>query len=658
MGDAETVAEISLSNDQLDDLAWLLAKTRNLGDIFRLGQRFLDADAVSNAANDVSNVQAFALKIIQAMQSKDVVRAAVTWLRTESHPSGRMAVGLRHILAGNRLNSEDALQALVNEYEPFLSSAGMIDLMPKIAGRVCAVALGTPYRQIKGSGFLIAPDVVITNFHVVEPFLEKDNTTGEYKAREPGNQIFFFFDYLSGSRPNVPPVTEDGHICVTAAEDWYVCGRERLLDDGMPTCPTEVKNNELDYALVRLARPIGALQARTGGGATRGWLPLEDFIDIENAGKRILVVQHPEAMPQLLDIGDYAGMDPSGTRVRYSVSTAKGSSGGAAIGTDGRLFALHNAEVKQNNNGPLGAKRVNQGVRIDLITKDIGAKLPKVPVPPDDKKLLWSLIDDFKNSSPILGRSEFRNHFTQMTISNAERALVVRGTPPAGLKFSIRLLHRLRLPDTRVAEFSAMDLQKPIIEGFLPRLISDLNIAGRAGKMPEFVSTETVTRWVGDVAKWLLDALAKDYELDKTKYPAWIVLNTVMPNDQPFVWPAYLEDLIAALLGRRNDQNIALDVPQLRWLFLATPRTNLPLAGIKRLEEDLDQQTDYEGEFEECYLNAYKSVDRKASMTEGILRPVAGICLDDNRQREKALPPRKALAIYIAQLLKRTSAPG
>ncbi|HEU5131149.1 MAG TPA: hypothetical protein VFT26_03560, partial [Pyrinomonadaceae bacterium] len=62
-------------------------------------------------------------------------------------------------------------------------------------------------------------------------------------------------------------------------------------------------------------------------------------------------------------------------------------------------------------------------------------------------------------------------------------------------------------------------------------------------------------------------------------------------------------------------------------------------------------------EFEECYLNAYKSIDRQASMTEGMLRPVAGMCLDENQQREKVLPPRKALAIYIAQLLKRTPAP-
>ena len=659
MGEAETIAEISFNKDQLDDLAWLLAKTRNLGDIRRIGETFLNSDAVTKAANDVSKVQVFAMRIVQAMQDKNVVPAAVHSLMAEAHPSGEMAVGLRHILRGERLNTDDALQALVNEYEPFLSSEGMIELLQKVKGNVCAVALGKPYYKIRGSGILIAPDVVITNYHVIEPFLPKDPATGELKPQEPGDQIFFFFDYLTAPRPTVPPATTPGTIHVTAAADWYIYGRERLLDDGMPNAPDEVKNNELDYVLIRLARPIGSLQARTGGGLTRGWLPLEDFVDLEKAGKRILVVQHPEAMPQVLDIGDYEGLDKSKTRVRYSVSTAKGSSGGAAIGTDGRLVALHNAEVKDNGNHPLGARRVNQGVKIDCIMKDIGAKLPKTPVPAEDKRLLWSLNDDFLNSRPIIGRSKFRENFTLMSMSNSERVLVVRGTPPAGLKFSIKLLHRLRLPDIRVAEFSAIDLQKPIVEGFLPKLISDLNLEGGAAKWPDFVATETATRWVGDVAKWLLNVLAKDNDVNKMKYPAWIILNTVMPNDQSFAWPAYLEDLVAALLGRRNDQNIALDVPQLRWLLLATPQTNLPLAGIKSLEENLDgnlnESQKYLEEFEECYVNAYKSIDRQSQMTPGMFYPVARKVLRDNKNKDKPLPARKALAIGISELLNDTS---
>jgi hypothetical protein len=40
--------------------------------------------------------------------------------------------------------------------------------------RICAIALGTPTNDIVGSGLLIGPDLVITNFHVLETFLQTD----------------------------------------------------------------------------------------------------------------------------------------------------------------------------------------------------------------------------------------------------------------------------------------------------------------------------------------------------------------------------------------------------------------------------------------------------------------------------------------------------
>lgn len=634
------------NQDQLDDLAWLLANLRTLADIKRLAESL---DPATVPANDLKDQDVFAQKVVQALQVKQLVPLAVDQLLTEGHPTGPMAVGLRHILANERLNSVAALQALTNEYEPFMSSADMIELLPKVARRVCAIALGTTYNKIRGTGFLIAPDVVITNFHVVEPFLQKDNATGEFKTIAKGSELFFFFDYLKAPTPKVPP-PESGKV--TAADDWFIYGRDRLANDGLPTSPKEIKNNELDYVLIRLSRPVGSLSARAGGGSIRGWLPLEDVIDVDSAGKRLLVVQHPSALPQLFDIGNYEGMDPSRTRVRYSVSTAQGSSGGAAVGTDGRLFALHNAEVRDP--AP-GAKRVNQGVRIDLITKDVGAKIPPKQQPDEDNKLLWSLNDDFRNSRPIIGRKRFRDHVTQLNVSDVTRALVVTGTPPAGLQFSIKLLNRLRLPDIRVVEFSANELQQPINQGFIPKLLRDLNISG--ANRPESLKTEAEDRWVGDIAKWFANALAIDQEQNKMKYPAWIVMNTVMPNEESFPWPLYLEDLIAALLGRRNDQNIALDVPQLRWLFLATPKTNLPLAGINRLNENLDDDTKYEDEFEECYLNANKALDLRTQQT-GLLRPFALKCLDDNRHKVPALAPRKALALLIQELLRYAAPPG
>jgi hypothetical protein len=641
-----------MNQDQLADLAWLLANTRTVGDIFRVADRVVGSKVSEEAANDIKDIQLVASKMVAAIQKANRIPDAVDLLLAEGHPSGPMAVGLRRILSGERLNSDAALQALINEHEPFLSSADMIDLLPKVARRICAVALGTPYNKIRGSGFLIAPDIVITNYHVVEEFI--DETTGEFKQKEPGDQLFFFFDYLRAPTPKVPPGTgHHGTVCVTAATEWLVLARKKLLNDGTQQGPKEIKNNELDYALIKLARPVGSLSAQTGG-LVRGWLPLEDFIDVENPQKRILVVQHPEALPQLFDIGDYEGMDPTETRVRYSVSTAHGSSGGAAIGTDGRLFALHNAEVK----GPkenFGAKRVNQGVRIDLIAKDIGTKIPRTAMP-SETTLLWSLNDNFQNSLPIIGRSKFRDFVTQMNMSNSERVLVVTGTPPLGLQFSIKLLLRMRVPDARVAVISAPDLRKDILEGFVPRFVTELNIGSRAGQRPEPRPTEGENRWVRDVGNWLAEAIARDQETNRTKYPAWIVINTIVSQYESFAWGQHLEDLISTLLGRRNDERPALDLPQLRWLFLATPSTNLPLAGISRFEENLDNDNTLEKDFEECYLNAYRSIDRQGAIPRDFLRPFARVFLDQVAQIEKPTIPRKALADYVKQLLKNAPA--
>ena len=56
-------------------------------------------------------------------------------------------------------------------------------------------------------------------------------------------------------------------------------------------------------------------------------------------------------------------------------------------------------------------------------------------------------------------------------------------------------------------------------------------------------------------------------------------------------------------------------------------------------------------------LNAYRSIDKNSSIPPGLLQPFAKRCLDDNRQRATPLAPRRALAIYINELLKYTPPP-
>src|SRR5262249_3247696 len=192
---------ISLSQTQLDDLARLLAWRMPPGNIAWLATAALGPEALQQAGNHVQDINALARSIVQTLHDAGRISNAVTLLYEHGHCNSWLTLGLNRILAGNRLGDEAAMQAFVNEYEPFLSSTVIQDHLPKVLRTVCAVALGAPTNKIVGSGFLIAPDLVMTNYHVVATFLAVDPQTKEIKQNGPGNQIFFFFDYLSAPPP-------------------------------------------------------------------------------------------------------------------------------------------------------------------------------------------------------------------------------------------------------------------------------------------------------------------------------------------------------------------------------------------------------------------------------------------------------------------------
>ena len=621
-------AAISLTEPQLDDFARLLARSLTRGNIAWLATTALGPEAVQQAGNEVGDTNSFARSIVQALQEAGRISDAVALLRQEARYS-QLTLGINHILNGNRLDSDAAEQAFVTEYEPFLNAVATLEMLPRILRTVCAVGLGNPFNRIFGSGFLIASDVVMTNYHVVKRFLDFDRTTGAIRETVEGDRLFFFFDYLWEPAPNVPPnAVRHTSIWVNAAkEEWLIHAREDLPNDGQSPSPTTV-SREFDYAVIQLARPVGNLPARRSGGAKRGWLKLQDDIDVLAREKRILVFQHPETAPQQFDIGEYVRLDPSGTRVWYSVSTASGSSGGAAVDTEGKLFALHNAEV-QERVPEAGGRRVNQGVRIDLIRRDLATVKPDLAdmaEAADEGNLFWSLNDDLRESRPIIGRMRFREMVTGLLAPQAERVLVVTGPTGSGRQFSIDLLRRTLGTHTPVAVFSPKDLETLPPKDFLRALVDSLGIVGLAGNpMPEPPATEGMLRWLRlDLPKWLAERLAEDERRDKTRYPAWVVINAAVPPDERLLWAENLKDFIAALVGIHDPGQAGIDLPQLRWLFLATNAATLPVSGVRQLEDDLSNYNSYDADFAECVQLAWRSVYKDAQEQDvNLMRNIA-----------------------------------
>ena len=161
--------------------------------------------------------------------------------------------------------------------------------------RVCRVEPRPQADGVKGygSGFLVGPDVVMTNCHVVRPFLD-----GKAAASGCGCG--------SISRRAADGVAVAAGRAVPLADDWKV-----LLSP----------EAELDFALVRLAEKAGTDNV---AGKQRGSVDPKPYAF--TAAEPLLILQHPAAEPLKLALGSVTTPDYNHTRVEYNVSTLGGSS--------------------------------------------------------------------------------------------------------------------------------------------------------------------------------------------------------------------------------------------------------------------------------------------------------------------------------------------
>ena len=232
---------------------------------------------------------------------------------------------------------QTGFEKTVRDHIPFADISLWREKIVEVEGRVCQITFrGTA----QGTGFLIGPDAVLTNYHVMEAVIEKKRPAGEVEC------VFDFKKLPDGSKMRTPVGLH--------ATDWnldssrYTAGEQALKpDQGMPTA------DELDYALMRLVEPVGARPwaANPGGGAAnRGWVRVPDAPPALTSPMGLIIAQHPNGWPMKLGIDttaiDQAAKPPlwlngNGTRLRYATNTEGGSSGSPVFDLTWNLIALH-----------------------------------------------------------------------------------------------------------------------------------------------------------------------------------------------------------------------------------------------------------------------------------------------------------------------------
>lgn len=247
-------------------------------------------------------------------QLDDLVRGALA-----SRPRNPMLLGLAPLLllTGTGVPSLE-LQGIVlknNALQDFGSWRGR---MAKVENSVCRFEVtvqGTDVRGI-GSGFLVAPNLVLTNCHVIDDLFQVG-------ASKPVVRLSATTDAAG------VPLPGEAVPLVGKREDWTVC-----------YSPVE----ELDYALIELPKPS----------------IYEPFPTPQPHGFRqgdvYFILQHPLGAPLKFGSGTFVSATESPPRLNYTTNTEPGSSGSPVFSQGWQPVALHRGSQLGYNLGvPLQA---------------------------------------------------------------------------------------------------------------------------------------------------------------------------------------------------------------------------------------------------------------------------------------------------------------
>jgi hypothetical protein len=244
-----------------------------------------------------------------------------------------------------------ALEAVVARHSRFVDYARFLSRFRTLGNRICRVE--TP--QMLGTGCLVGPDLVLTNFHVIEA-AETSNTIAQTVCR---------FDYhedangaAAAGRARPGPT-----VCRLASKQPLA---ESRYSESDTSGQGEPKADELDYAVLQLADRIG--QRSAGGDDQRGWFSLQTERPLLALHDFAVVPQHPEGRSLEVAWGTVLNFSSLGTRVRYDTSTSAGSSGAPCLTVDLEIFGLHQAKDPSTN------PQFNQAIPLDLIARDLKSK--------------------------------------------------------------------------------------------------------------------------------------------------------------------------------------------------------------------------------------------------------------------------------------------
>ncbi len=276
----------------------------------------------------------------------------------------------------------------------FIPRQGYIERQTDAMNAVCRIEID---GDANGTGFLVGPDTVLTNHHVLAAVLAADGKTLTARV-----ECRFDVDQLDDGA--ITPGTPIRVVACLAVSPNAPSEFDLPGFGGEP--PTL---DELDYALIRLERPFGT--ELTPGGRLRNWIALPEKQPAVSRHGGVYVVQHPLGGPAAIaartDGMEGYTLDRYRARLTYHVDTLPGSSGSPCFNDSFEIIALHNFGSEEGRPYQRGIPIAL--IRQDIVRKGFSAEIPPL-VEPTEVDSLRERLEAFRMAAE--GRGEVKHLIT------------------------------------------------------------------------------------------------------------------------------------------------------------------------------------------------------------------------------------------------------
>lgn len=293
-------------------------------------------------------------ELIKAAGARDEIHLLVARARAANATNALLVRAAHELSIAPSSVPESGFEILINPANRFVDVAVLLARLGEIEGRVGRIEYETEGRATGvATAFLVAADLVLTNQHVIASLRRNGVDPGSCRMR-------FDCKVLPDGKQLNP-----GRTVPFAASDWLVDASPPSPLDTSPVPGSDPDSGHLDYALVRLEEPIGALPMGPDSvteGPSRGWI-IAPPTPVVTPDTPLWIMQHPRGDPLKLAFADRGveEVNGNGTRIRHRVNTEPGSSGSPCFDWNLLLIGLHHYGERY------AAPRYNQAIPIAAV---------------------------------------------------------------------------------------------------------------------------------------------------------------------------------------------------------------------------------------------------------------------------------------------------